>query len=210
MAQNITLLGASYSDVPGVALPKTGGGTATFYDPSGVTAVASDVALGKWFLTAAGVLTQGTSQGGGGSGLEYETGTYTPTTDVTRPTIEFATTHAKPPMFILFMVANTSEIATYSGAVFIYTDYYQLNEVGVWYSSSALRYGYAYWVCRTTGSNAGSGGGSAIQYPYTNAGNSSSAYARYFADESGFRPYIGSSNRYWRGGRSYTWIAVWK
>lgn len=32
MAQNITLLGASYSDVPAVQLPKTGGGTATFID----------------------------------------------------------------------------------------------------------------------------------------------------------------------------------
>lgn len=35
MAQNITLLGASYEDVPAVTLPKTGGGTATFYDDTG-------------------------------------------------------------------------------------------------------------------------------------------------------------------------------
>ena len=32
MAKNITLLGASYSDVPAVTLPQTGGGTAIFYD----------------------------------------------------------------------------------------------------------------------------------------------------------------------------------
>lgn len=32
MAQNITLLGGSYTDVPAVTLPKTGGGTATFVD----------------------------------------------------------------------------------------------------------------------------------------------------------------------------------
>lgn len=32
MPQNITLLGASYTDVPAVQLPKTGGGTATFVD----------------------------------------------------------------------------------------------------------------------------------------------------------------------------------
>lgn len=67
MAQNITLLGASYTDVPGVTLPKTGGGTATFYDVSDTTAAASDVASGKYFYTAGGVLTQGTSSGGGGS-----------------------------------------------------------------------------------------------------------------------------------------------
>ena len=69
MAQNITLLGASYSDVPGVTLPKTGGGTATFYDVSDTTAGAADVASGKYFYTSAGVRTQGTSSGGGGSGL---------------------------------------------------------------------------------------------------------------------------------------------
>lgn len=34
MAQNITLLGASYADVPAVDLPKTGGGTARFVDES--------------------------------------------------------------------------------------------------------------------------------------------------------------------------------
>jgi hypothetical protein len=32
MAQDITLMGASYQDVPAVTLPKTGGGMATFVD----------------------------------------------------------------------------------------------------------------------------------------------------------------------------------
>ena len=67
MAQNITLMGASYSDVPAVTLPKTGGGTATFTDVTDTTAAASDVASGKYFYTSAGVKTQGTSSGGGGS-----------------------------------------------------------------------------------------------------------------------------------------------
>lgn len=67
MAQNITLLGASYSDVPAVTLPKTGGGTATFTDVTDTTATAADVASGKYFYTSAGVRTQGTNSGGGGS-----------------------------------------------------------------------------------------------------------------------------------------------
>ena len=69
MAQNITLLGASYSAVPGVLLPKTGGGTALFSDASITTAVASDVASGKKFLLANGSEATGTASGGGGSGL---------------------------------------------------------------------------------------------------------------------------------------------
>lgn len=67
MAQNITLLGASYSNVPAVNLPKTGGGTASFVDVTDTTAAAADVASGKYFYTAAGVRTQGTSSGGGTS-----------------------------------------------------------------------------------------------------------------------------------------------
>lgn len=66
MAQNITLLGANYSAVPAVNLPKTGGGTATYTDVTDTTAAAADVASGKYFYTAAGVRTQGTSSGGGG------------------------------------------------------------------------------------------------------------------------------------------------
>lgn len=67
MAQNITLWGASYSAVPSVTLPKTGGGTASFTDVSDTTAAAADVASGKYFYTSAGVKTQGTSSGGGTS-----------------------------------------------------------------------------------------------------------------------------------------------
>ena len=67
MAQNITIMGASYSDVPAVQLPKTGGGTARFDDASVTTATASDVASGKIFLANDGTITTGTSSGGGGS-----------------------------------------------------------------------------------------------------------------------------------------------
>lgn len=68
MAQNITLLGASYSAVPAVVLPKTGGGTARFDDASITTATASDVLQGKLFLSADGTITEGTNSGGGSGG----------------------------------------------------------------------------------------------------------------------------------------------
>ena len=72
MAQNITLWGASYSAVPSVTLPKTGGGTASFTDVTDTTASASDVATGKYFYTSAGVRTQGTNSGGGGSSMNLQ------------------------------------------------------------------------------------------------------------------------------------------
>lgn len=100
---NITLLGASYTDVPAVTLPQTGGGTVTFYENGGgtpaisvvdttdshggtvrtitaldisdTTAVAADVAQGKYFYTAQGIKTAGTASGGGSA--QTETGTFT-------------------------------------------------------------------------------------------------------------------------------------
>ena len=75
MSQNITIMGASYSAVPAVTLPKTGGGTASFTDVTDTTAAAADVASGKYFYTAAGVRTAGTSSGG--SSVKTATGTFT-------------------------------------------------------------------------------------------------------------------------------------
>lgn len=75
MAQNITLMGASYSAVPAVTLPKTGGGTASFTDVTDTTATAADVAQGSYFYTSAGVRTVGTSQGGGTDGDDLAYGT---------------------------------------------------------------------------------------------------------------------------------------
>lgn len=68
MAQNITLMGASYSDVPAVTLPKTGGGIAQFDDTSDGTAVASDIADGK-IAYVNGQRIVGTASGGGGSAI---------------------------------------------------------------------------------------------------------------------------------------------
>lgn len=76
MAQNITLMGASYSAVPSVLLPKTGGGTASFTDVTDTTAAASDVASGKYFYTANGTRTQGTNSGGSSKNIQYMTGRY--------------------------------------------------------------------------------------------------------------------------------------
>ena len=67
MSVNISLWGAQYTAVPACTLPKTGGGTASFFDVSDTTAAASDVASGKYFYTSAGVRTQGTNSGGGSS-----------------------------------------------------------------------------------------------------------------------------------------------
>ena len=67
MAQNITLMGASYSAVPAVTLPMTGGGTARFTDVTPTTATDSDGASGKIYFKSDGSQSTGTASGGGSS-----------------------------------------------------------------------------------------------------------------------------------------------
>jgi hypothetical protein len=47
MAQNVVINGVTYSDVPEVDIPKSGGGTAKFMDTSDADAVAADMLPGK-------------------------------------------------------------------------------------------------------------------------------------------------------------------
>lgn len=67
MAQNITIAGASYSNVPRIDVPKTGGGIAQFCDTSDATATADKIMQG-FTAWANGVKLSGTATGGGGGG----------------------------------------------------------------------------------------------------------------------------------------------
>lgn len=78
--KNVTIAGASYTAVPAVDLPVTGGGTARFTEVSDTTAAASDVAQGKYFYNASGQKTLGTASGGGEPNLQDKT--VTPTENI--------------------------------------------------------------------------------------------------------------------------------
>lgn len=68
MSKNVKIANTTYNSVPSINIPlATGSGNASFFDVSDTTATAADVSTGKYFYTSAGVRTQGTNSGGGGS-----------------------------------------------------------------------------------------------------------------------------------------------
>lgn len=118
MAQNITLLGASYSDVPAVNLPKTGGGLASFTDVTDTTAIASDVASGKYFYTAGGVRTAGTGSGGGGGGLQIDS--IFPQSSMTTTSLTYTGLKGEPTSFSIMVDDNTTPSATPTVAAVVF------------------------------------------------------------------------------------------
>lgn len=54
MAQNVTINGVTYSNVPSVQIPKSTGGAATFRDTSDATAAGADILSGKKAYNATG------------------------------------------------------------------------------------------------------------------------------------------------------------
>ena len=59
MAQSVVINGVTYSNCPEVDIPKSGGGTAKFFDISDTTAVAGDALSGKYFYKSDGTKVQG-------------------------------------------------------------------------------------------------------------------------------------------------------
>lgn len=183
----------------------------TLIDLTDMTAIASDVASGKTFYGKDGVLTTGTASGGGG-GLEYETGTYTPTQDIARPTISFSKTHSTMPIYVaMYDSTGTYDGTNNSNVGFVYNDFWQWNGNKSMYSSSTIqRYVMVHYMYRGTSATSFSSGTQQLQYDSTYTSDASNSMPRYWVQPSGFKPYTVSSSRYWRAGRTYKWIAIWE
>lgn len=78
MAQNVVINGVTYSDVPEVDIPKSGGGTAKFFDTSSADAAAANVLTGKKFYIGTGEATGSMANNGATGGtISTKAGTVT-------------------------------------------------------------------------------------------------------------------------------------
>ena len=78
MAQNVIINGVTYSAVPEVDIPKSGGGTAKFYDTAAASAAAGDILTGKSAFGASGEISGSMADNGSTSGtISTKAGTVT-------------------------------------------------------------------------------------------------------------------------------------
>ena len=202
---SITLMGANYPDVPAVVLPKTGGGTVTFTEVSGSETFTSNGTYDVSALAQAIV-----NVAGGGGGLVYETGTWTPSDDIARGTVSFSNSHTDPPFLIcLSDTTGTAHSVTNSNYLFCFFDPDRAFGVGYPYSSSGYRYAVAYFSYRGSSTSSISSAAMLCSQRTTNTSSSGTSYPKYWATKSEFHPYSNSTSRYWRGGRTFKWYAVW-
>ena len=144
------------------------------------------------------------STGGGStpSGLVYEAGTWTPTTDITQPTISFANVHSTKPIYVL--IGDASDTAVPYNTIMFGAIINTYDAIGaVTPDDTNHYYGRYQYFYSNSGGSAAAGGWNI----YALTGSDTSALS-YFLSESSFSPTAGS-NRYFRSTRTYKWIAVW-
>lgn len=142
----------------------------------------------------------------GGGGLEYETGTWTPASDVARGEISFSKTHTSAPVIVVLSDTTGTVYSTnQTNYVFAFVDFTFLFGSGFPYSTTALRDAAAYYSYRSTSTTTG---GNYVNI--RNEAGSTTSSCDYWVEKDKFHPYSNSDSRYWRANRTYKWIAVWK
>lgn len=68
MAQNVIINGVTYQNVPEVDIPKSGGGTAKFFDTADASAESSDIITGKTAYGSSGQISGGMANNGATGG----------------------------------------------------------------------------------------------------------------------------------------------
>ena len=145
---------------------------------------------------------------GGGGGLEYEEGTWTLVSDIARGTITFSNTHTNPPTFyVISDVTGNLDVSTNSALFNVYCDVYRLWGVGFPGSSTAYRYAVVTQTYR--GSSNASSNATVCSTNSDSTESANASYSRYWATPTEFHPYMNSTSRVWRAGRTYKWKAIW-
>ena len=151
--------------------------------------------------------------GGGSSGLEYETGTWTPTADTADAWVDLSKTYTTPPFFYQIWddtgTYDSTQNVNYSVAYFQGDRVFNNGLRKGSSSSTGYQYGWCYGYYRGTSTSSLSSFTLAINYAKSNTSTSGANYPRYWATESKIRASTNYASRVWKSTRTYKYIAIW-
>lgn len=147
---------------------------------------------------------------GGGGGLEYEEGTWTPNADTTKGTITFANQHTKAPF--AFAVIDTSDPSTLTGSAILCMRYFDCYRAfGVGYNAGKSG-GVKYSTITVIEASANASSFQTFNHNTTANSDSSfsstSNYPKWWCTNTEIHVCDGDTNGNCKAGRSYKWIAV--
>ena len=147
---------------------------------------------------------------GAATSLVYETGTWSPSEDVASYVISFSNTHSFAPMY--YMIEDTLgsyDSTTYTNYGVYYADHWQTTGKAAYAASSTSWYGRVVCFARTTNTSSFNASSIALTTSSADDSNTATTNPRYWATETGIKAYANSTDRYWRTGHTYKWIAAW-
>lgn len=145
-------------------------------------------------------------------GLEYETGTYTPTEETTRPTISFSKIHTSMPIYVTIIDAS-NERPTSSGLGFWhYIDYEKWFGATMKIQTGTTPPGYVATYMYYMASGSYRERSNELRFSSDDTTDTNYNYPRYYVTPTGFKPgeVGGSVSSSFRANTTYKWIAIWK
>lgn len=143
-------------------------------------------------------------------GVEYEEGTWTPVNDTDHGTILFQNTHTEAPAFYAVCDVSSDSISDSEVLACVYGDLWKLFGAGYPYMNGGTYYRYAIAAVPYVVNSAATGQMVQMGRNSDDSSETSDNCPRYWAKETGIYPGAGNSVRYWKGGRTYKWFAIWK
>ena len=204
---DITIAGATFSDVTKIQIPKSGSGTAEFLEVSGSQEITEN---NTYDVSALAQVVVNVAGGGGGGGWETESGTWTPAADTEHYTdgIPYSNPHSSRPDLILMVDATGTALPTQSPAYAAFINFETLLGSKFPFSGSTLRsIGFVDYAA-TSSSTSTTYGGKGVN----DSTGSTVLYASFFTSNSKFFPYTfaNGASLSFRAGRTYKWLALWK
>ena len=127
--------------------------------------------------------------GGGSTGLEYESGTYEPSSNIAKPKIYFSKTHTKAPILVAIADQTSTTPSANSNISCVILCYYNA------FGANMMNYqAIGYYTYKSSSS-------------VTSSGNLQQTAS--WVSSEWFMPQSNSTSRYWRSDRTYKWVAVW-